>query len=79
MTATIDLKSIKWRSRRGMLELDLMLQPFIEKSFDTLDSEQSILYWELLEEEDQSLWRWLLEIEPCPDKYKSLISIIRNK
>ena len=26
-----------WASRRGMLELDLMLQPFVEQHYDQLD------------------------------------------
>lgn len=75
---TIDLKSVKWRSRRGMLELDLIFQPFIEEKFDSLELQQSQLYWNLLEEEDQSLWRWFLGIESSPEQYQELIQLIKD-
>ena len=75
----MDLKSVKWRSRRGMLELDLILQPFLETRFEKLDSIHQKLYWTLLEEEDQDLWRWFLGIEQAPESYQKLISIINAK
>ena len=78
MVESIDLKSVKWRSRRGMLELDLILQPFIDKVFATLSLEMQNLYWQFLEEEDQDLWRWLLKIEQAPEVYHELINYVRN-
>jgi len=74
----MDIKSAKWRSRRGMLELDLMLQPFVQQHLTELDDALQDLYWALLEEEDQSLWRWLLGIEAPPSQYEALINIIKN-
>lgn len=74
----MDLRSVKWRSRRGMLELDLMLQPFIEKVYPTLGLEDQKLYWLLLEEEDQSLWRWCLGIEKAPNQYEQLITLLQS-
>ncbi|MFP6833314.1 MAG: succinate dehydrogenase assembly factor 2 [Porticoccaceae bacterium] len=54
---------LMWASRRGMLELDLMLQPFVEKHYDQLDQTDQQLFQELLELEDQQLFLWLVRGE----------------
>lgn len=51
---------IFWHSRRGMLELDLLLVPFAQEQFEHLDYADQVLYAQLLENEDQDLWFWLL-------------------
>jgi len=56
-----------WASRRGMLELDLMLQPFVEKHYDQLDQTDQQLFQELLELEDQQLFLWLVRGEQATD------------
>ena len=44
-----------WRSRRGLLELDLLLVPFIERMYANLTSEQRKAYSLLLKREDTEL------------------------
>lgn len=46
-----------WRSRRGLLELDLLLQPFVEDCYDALSCVQKRLLHELLSLEDVELLR----------------------
>ena len=58
---------LMWASRRGMLELDLMLQPFVEKHYDQLDQTDQQLFQELLELEDQQLFLWLVRSEQATD------------
>ncbi len=58
------MKSLKynqlyWRSRRGMLELDLQLQPFLEQSFFSLKDNEKEGYEKLLLEEDWQIYDWL--------------------
>ena len=45
----VELKRIRWRSRRGLLELDLVLERFLAQHFDTLDSNQLRAYVRLLD------------------------------
>jgi antitoxin CptB len=59
MTNPTDLKHIYWRSRRGMLELELKLVPFVRDQYDILSSAEQIAYEALLEEEDWQLFDWL--------------------
>ena len=63
-----------WRSRRGMLELDLMLAPFVEHEYEDLPTETKQLYLELLKEEDQDLFRWFLKAEAPPQPH--LVEIV---
>jgi antitoxin CptB len=44
---------LKWKCRRGLLELDLVLQDFVEKRFEEKDMP---LFEELLAFEDNDLW-----------------------
>jgi len=57
----LELKKMYWHSRRGMLELDLLLVPFAEKVLPTLTRQQQLDYAKLLEEEDQDLFQWLVK------------------
>jgi antitoxin CptB len=61
-----DLKKLAWHSRRGMLELDLILLPFVEQSLPRLDERQLGLYQELLAQEDQDLFVWFTRREVAP-------------
>ena len=56
-----------WASRRGMLELDLMLQPFVEKHYDSLADEHKRQFHLFLELEDQQLFEWLVLKQPATD------------
>ena len=51
---------IIWHSRRGMLELDLLLVPFVQDLFDDLTLEDQILYRDLLLLEDQDIYALLM-------------------
>lgn len=50
---------IKWQSRRGMRELDLMLLPFVEHDLPGLGPEVLSDYIDLLDASDLELFRWL--------------------
>ena len=57
----IETKRAVWHSRRGMLELDVLLMPFAEKAYPGLTTEDQALYRRLLECEDPDLFTWFLE------------------
>ncbi|MDX1490513.1 MAG: succinate dehydrogenase assembly factor 2 [Pseudohongiellaceae bacterium] len=79
MLTEIEFKKLGWHSRRGMLELDLILLPFYEKHLADLPPEIHVLYQRLLTEEDQDLFAWLLMRAPAPnEELQKMISIIRE-
>lgn len=68
MTENVERKRLYWHSRRGMLELDLILVPFLEARFEYLDRADQKRYERLLAEEDQDLFKWFLGREQPEDK-----------
>ena len=68
-----------WASRRGMLELDLILQPFLENTFDSLPEDDQLRFEALLEREDQQLFVWLMKREqPTDPDTQRIVQIIHE-
>lgn len=68
-----------WGSRRGMLELDLVLLPFIENVYPSLEESDQQLYQQLLEEEDQDLFAWFMRRKDPEDaNLLRIVNIIRE-
>lgn len=75
-----DYRRLCWASRRGMLELDLMLVPFVEQRFPELAADDQQRYIDLLESEDNDLFAWLLgrQLPDDPDLRHILLQIIEH-
>jgi len=68
---------IRWRCRRGLLELDLVLKQFLEHRFDTLDAGDRRLFDELLDTPDNDLLDMALgRAEPEP-RYRAVMEMLR--
>jgi len=77
MTDSVDLKKMYWHSRRGMLELDLLLVPFAEHKLSALNESQISDYERLLLEEDQDIYQWLVKKQQAPNvSLQNIIDII---
>lgn len=68
-----DIKRMYWHSRRGMLELDLILVPFAEHQLPQLPTDELQMYRELLHEEDQDLFMWLTRRAPAPAHLQHIV------
>lgn len=67
-----------WRSRRGLLELDLLLPPFIEARFESLSGPQRRALQRLLECEDQDIWDWYQRrSSPGDEGLSEMLKLIR--
>ncbi len=62
-----EIKRMRWASRRGMLELDLVLEPFVHERYAKLDSEHRAIFRRLMECEDQDLFGWFMRREQPDD------------
>jgi len=70
----------RWHSRRGMLELDLVLVPFVEHHFRGLDDVDQGRYLRLLECEDTDLFRWFLRAErPGDAELDAIVTTILDR
>jgi len=73
-------KKIMWQCRRGLWELDIILKPFAENSFETLNKEEQLLFQELLTFEDIELFDILVnKLEPSEIKFIPIIKIMLEK
>lgn len=57
---------IRWQCRRGMLELDYLLQRFVDDYYDSLSMEEKATFASLLQSDDPMLWDWLVEEHAHP-------------
>ncbi|RRC98409.1 FAD assembly factor SdhE [Amphritea balenae] len=62
-----DVRRLKWQSRRGMLELDVLFIPFVEEAFLDLPEDDKDRFVKLLACEDTDLFVWLMEREKPED------------
>ena len=68
---------IRWRCRRGLLELDLVLERFLAQRFDALDAGERRLFDELLDAPDNDLLDMALgRLEPAP-RYRAVVEMLR--
>ncbi|WP_250462989.1 succinate dehydrogenase assembly factor 2 [Microbulbifer litoralis] len=75
----MDRNRLFWASRRGMLELDLVLLPFLDNVYETLEPEDQQRYQKLLDEQDQDLFAWFLRREdPSDPELQRIVQIIRD-
>lgn len=73
----MDINRLRWASRRGMLELDLVLLPFLENHYPSLNADDQVLFQHLLESEDQDLFSWFLRKgEPEDPDIRRIVQII---
>jgi len=67
-------KKLRWRSRRSLLELDLILQEFVDSSdFSVLDSKYLLTYQQMLEFEDGYLLNLLLKQQNSENELVQLV------
>ncbi|MCW8092909.1 FAD assembly factor SdhE [Alteromonas sp. ASW11-130] len=71
---------MRWACRRGMLELDVLLLPFMDEAFEDLTDEQKITFERLLTSDDPDLFAWFMGHQKCDDpELAEMVSIIVNR
>jgi len=63
----MSIARVRWACRRGMLELDVLFQPFVEQHYDAMDDADKAVFVRLLACEDPELFAWFMGHEQCPD------------
>jgi antitoxin CptB len=76
----ITYQRLKWHSRRGMLELDVLLVPFVEQVYPNLSAEDKLRYQKLLNCEDPDLFQWFMQhASPEDADLKAIVEKILNR
>lgn len=74
MTQNEQVNRMRWASRRGLLELDLLLGPFMEACFSELEQSLRDDYQQLMGHEDQDILNWILGREALTDEKLAAIT-----
>lgn len=70
---------LTWHCRRGMLELDLMLQKFLEKHLDLMTNHEFEAFNKLLSCTDPELFAWLMgHDDPQDEELLKIVTVIRS-
>ena len=79
LEANGELGRVLWHCRRGLLELDLILEKFTARHLTALDADGLARFKELLAMPDNDLFDLIMgrgaEVDPC---YGSLIKLLRT-
>ncbi|MEH6591576.1 MAG: succinate dehydrogenase assembly factor 2 [Halioglobus sp.] len=67
MMSDTELNRMRWAARRGMLELDLVLAPFVEGRYADLPAVDRERFRQLMLCEDQDLFTWFMAREQPQD------------
>ncbi len=67
-----------WRCRRGIKEMDIILQDFVNNSYEQLSNENKNAFSNLLDEQDLDILNWIMgKSEPTDSKLIGIINIIK--
>ncbi|MBE0493265.1 MAG: succinate dehydrogenase assembly factor 2 [Thiomicrospira sp.] len=73
------LNPIRIAARRGNLEAELLLNAYIDKVLSQQHNPALIAdFKQLLEQDDQTLFDWLMHPDDCPTDFQPLVSHIRQ-
>ena len=73
------LERVRWRSRRGLLELDIVLGRFIDASYMQLNETELLAFEVLLDMPDNPLWDMIAgRQEATQDAQRALLEKIKS-
>ena len=74
-----ELERLRWRCRRGLLELDIVLGRFVERDYAGLDEVQKAAFDVLLDMPDTVLWDMVAGRQDATEaKQQALLEKIRS-
>jgi antitoxin CptB len=62
-----EIDRVRWHCRRGLLELDIVLNRFLDRHFETLAPQKRAALNRLLDYPDNELWDLVSGKQPPPD------------
>ena len=74
-----ELRRLRWKSRRGMRELDQLLGRYLDREWRQSSHAERGVFLRLLETEDDRLWHWFMGHEVAGDvEIQTLVERIRS-
>ncbi len=76
---TTEYSELKWRCRRGMLELDILLNSYLDKNYETMSPQTGAVFSDVLDYPDKVLLDLLMgEMQSSDQSVNALVQSIRQ-
>lgn len=62
----MDKARLRWLCRRGMKELDVVLERYLAGRYDHAPEAERAAFVALTSEEDPQIWAWVMGFDPLP-------------
>lgn len=73
-------RRLRWQCRRGLKELDVLLEPFMEGHYRDLVPEEQELFQRLLEQEDVDLLSWFMQyLRPDDPDLERIVHVVLQR
>jgi antitoxin CptB len=69
---------LRWRCRRGMKELDVLLERYLFTRFDAAPESERDAFARILDHEDPELLAWVLGVQDAPPQFTELLAELRR-
>lgn len=80
LTSNEEFNRLFWHSRRGMLELDVLLVPFLKEVYRDLPADDQARYQALLDCEDTDMFQWFMQkSRPEDPELARIVKIILDR
>jgi antitoxin CptB len=73
----LEKSNLAWRCRRGIREMDLLLQRFMECRYSQLTDAEKQAFADLLEQPDLDIMDWIMGRSMSPTIFESIIEKLR--
>ncbi len=74
-----DKSRLLWRCRRGIREMDILFQEFIEQHYDALSAEERKALDKLLDEADLDILNWIMGKDKAEsDELNHIVGLIQK-
>lgn len=71
---------LQYRCRRGLKELDVMIQPFLEDHYRSLTEPQKADFYTLMHQEDPDLLDWFLRYKkPADPAVEAIVEVFLQR
>jgi len=71
-------KALRWRQRRGMKELDVLLERYYHRHYENASTEDKAAFDRLLDREDPEIWLWVVAQEAPPAEFVNVIAALQR-
>lgn len=71
-------KALRWRQRRGMKELDILLERYYRRHYESAPAADKAAFDRMLDREDPEIWLWVVGQETPPAEFANVVAALQR-